>query len=356
MERFVKQRAYLSEAELLELTALCQILPGPTSTQTITALGYQIGGAWLAYLTLLVWILPATVIMTAAGLGMNYLTDIHFTRFIQPMAVAFVVHAGFSMGLKVVKGWLGFTLMLLTAVVAYIFQSPWICPIMLLVAGSVTALKYNQQEKEVTKKRIEIKWANFYLFVAVAAVSGILGVFTQSIYVKLFENFYRNGSLVFGGGQVLGPMLYTEFVEFKGYLSREEFLSGLAISQVVPGPVFSIASYIGTLSLRPFGTSAQIMGSLVASIGIFLPGAFLIFFVYRIWQQLKQYRPIKASLEGINAAAIGLTLAASVTLFQPMATNPLFVFTILVTILLLQFTKIPPYFIVLGGLLLGIIF
>jgi chromate transporter len=355
MSLFVKKRKYLTEAELLELTALCQVLPGPTSTQTITALGYKIGGAKLAYLTLLVWILPATIIMIAAGFGMTYLRNIQITKFIQPMAVAFVIHAGYTIGIKVVKGYLGLGLMLGTATLAYIFQSPWVCPLALLISGGITALKYNQQQKLIDKQPIKINWANFYLFLGVGILSAVVYSITKSEYARLFENFYRNGSLVFGGGQVLGPMLYTEFVEFKHQLNREEFLSGLAMAQVVPGPVFSISAYIGTLALRGHGIGGQLLGGLVASLGIFLPGAFLIFFVYRIWDQLKQYRPIRASLEGINTASTGLTLAAAVTLFQPMATNGLFVLTIICTVLLLAYTKIPPYLIILGGLLLGVL-
>ncbi len=358
LKRLVHKRKYLTEAELLELTALCQILPGPTSTQTITALGFKIGGPNLAYLTLLVWMTPAVALMTAAALGVDYLQDrqlsLQFTRFIQPMAVGFVAQAGYAIARKVIHNGLGLALVMATAVAVYVFRSPWVCPIVLLVAGSITARKYRQLE-QTRKQKMQVEWANFLLFVGVLLGSAALGALTRNLPVRLFENFYRNGSLVFGGGQVLTPMLYTEFVEFKHYLSRPEFLSGLALSQVVPGPVFSISSYIGVLAMRQYGLGGKLIGSAVAAAGIFLPGTFLIYFVYRFWEQLKKYRPVRASLEGINAASTGLTLAAGVLLFEPIALDPVAVGTVVVTIALLQFTRMPHYLIILAGLLLGFV-
>lgn len=358
LERLVKKRAYLSEAELLEINALCQILPGPTSTQTITALGFKIGGPNLAYLTLLVWITPAVTLMTLAALGIDYLQDrqlsLQFTRFIQPMAVGFVAHAGYQIGRKVINNPLGVGLMLASALLAYLFRSPWVCPAVLLVAGSVTARRYRALQKE-QKQRMNVQWANFILFVGVLIASAALGALTRNLPVRLFENFYRNGSLVFGGGQVLAPMLYTEFVEFKHYLSRPEFLSGLALSQVVPGPVFSIAPYIGVLSMRQYGLGGKLLGSAVASAGIFLPGTFLIYFVYRFWNQLKRYRVVRASLEGINAASTGLTIAAAVLLFEPIAADWVAALTVLATVGLVQFTRVPHYAIIAAGLILGVV-
>lgn len=360
LDRFVKSRAYLSEEELLELNALCQILPGPTSTQTITALGFKIGGPNLAYLTLLVWMTPAVSILTAAALGIDYLQDqqlsLSFTRFIQPMAVAFIAHAGYEIGKKALNNRIDYALMLLSAVASYWLGSPWVCPVALMVGGAATALQYRQLPMQ-PKEPLRINWANFFLFVGVLVFSAVLGAITKSLPVRLFENFYRNGSLVFGGGQVLGPMLYTEFVEFKHYLTKQEFLSGLALSQVVPGPVFSITSYVGVLSMREYGFWGKILGSLVGAAGIFLPGTFLIYFVYRFWAQLKQYRVVRASLEGINAVSIGLTVAAAFTFFEPIVLHGDWqgVLTVVGTIFLIHYTKVPPYLIILGGLVLGIV-
>ncbi|GAB3989367.1 chromate transporter [Spirosoma daeguense] len=357
-DRFVRKRRYVTDEELLELNALGQVLPGPTSTQTITAIGFKIGGPNLAYLTLIVWILPAVSIMTAAGIGIYYMErhsmSLQFTRFIQPMAVGFMVVAGYRIGRIVIKDKVSLALALTAAMVGYVFRSPVMTPIVIALGGLTTALTYEKQQR-MEKEPLRIQWANFFLWLGVFVAAATLGAATRSLPVRLFENFYRNGSFVFGGGQILTPMLYNEFVEFKRYLSREEFLSGLGLAQAIPGPVFAIASYIGTLSMRDAGVSGQLWGSCVATAGIFLPGTFLIFFVYRFWEQLKRYRVVRASLGGINAASTGLTAAAAIALFEPMAPYWPSVSVVILTIVLLIYTKIPPYVLILGGLLVGFI-
>jgi chromate transporter len=171
--------------------------------------------------------------------------------------------------------------------------------------------------------------------------------------VRIFENFYRNGSLIFGGGQVLIPLMYNEFVIFKKYLSSEEFLSGYALVQALPGPVFAFCSYLGVFAMRNEGTGFQLFGSAVASAGIFLPGTLLIFFVYRFWGQLKKFRVVKASLEGINAVSCGLVATAALLLLKPMEINRLNLLFVIGTFLLLYFTKVPGYVIVILGIAAG---
>ena len=185
------------------------------------------------------------------------------------------------------------------------------------------------------------------------AAAALLGAFTQDRFVLLFENFYRNGSLIFGGGQVLIPFLNTEFVEFKGYLSSKEFLSGLAMVQAVPGPVFSVSSFVGVLSVRDLGIGGQILAGFISACGIFMPGTFLIFFVIRFWDSLKRYRVVRASLEGITAASSGMVAAAAFILFQPIENSPINVAVVIGTFLLLAFTKTPSPLIILAGLLAG---
>lgn len=354
----VDKRGYLSEEDLIELNALCQILPGPTSTQTITAIGYKIGGPNLAYLTLLVWMTPAVCLMTAAGMVMATLhannMSIEFTKYIQPMAVGFVAYASLKIALKVVKTKTAVIILILSAVASFVFNSPYAFPTILIICGAITALKYKRQEIE-EKDKIKIQWANFILWGGVFIGAAALGGITQSLPVRLFENFYRSGSLIFGGGQVLIPFLYTEFVEFKDYLTSEEFLSGYALMQSLPGPVFSFCAYIGALSMRSFGPEGQIVGALVASLGIFLPGTFLIFFVVRFWEGLKKYRIVKASLEGINAASAGMVSAAAVLMFLPLEPNLTNFGITLGTFAVLQFTKVPAPLIIVIGLAAGFV-
>ena len=380
----VTKRKYLTEEQLMEINSLCQILPGPASTQTLTAIGFKIGGANLAYLTLIVWILPAVVVMTIAAIIMSSIQaknwSIEFTRFIQPMAVGFVSYGAYMISLKTIRTKTGLVILFVAGIVSYLVQTPFIFPIILLGAGVITALKYKAQPKEA-KQKVVVPWANFLLWITVLIFAAVLGAATKSLPVKLFENFYRNGSLVFGGGQVLAPLLYTEFVvvndndeginkvsKLKAKIKQkyapkplhyptthDEFLSGYAVAQALPGPVFSFSAYIGALSMREYGIGGEIIGALMSAMGIFLPGTFLIFFVIRFWDSLKKYRAVRASLEGITAASSGLVLASAVILFQPLENTFLnFAFTI-ATFALLLFTKIPSPVIILGGLILGFI-
>ena len=354
---FCEKRGYLNEKELLELNALCQILPGPTSTQTITAIAYKIGGAGLAYMTLLIWALPAVTLMTIAGISISYLQemnmDLSFTRFIQPMAVGFVAYAAIKISMKVIESKSGILVMILSAILSYFIGSPFLFPILLILGGTTTALKYKKQPVLEKNEPLQIKWGNFLLWGGVLIVAASIGAITKFQTVRLFENFYRNGSLIFGGGQVLIPLLHAEFVQLKDFLTSSEFLSGYGIAQALPGPVFSFSSFVGALSMRDIGLHGQIAGALAAAAGIFLPGTFLIFFVYKFWTGLKRYRIVRASLEGINAASSGMVAAACVLLYQPLENNWINPLVVITTFCLLRFTKVPAPFIVVGGLALG---
>lgn len=379
----VDKRNYLTDEELMEINSLCQILPGPASTQTLTAIGFKIGGPNLAYLTLLVWIFPAVAMMTAAAVIMSSIQtknlSLGFTTFIQPIAVGFVSYGAYVISLKTISSKTGIALMIMAAVVSYFVQTPFIFPFILLIAGLVTALKYKKQPKDEAQKKLIIPWANFLLWVGVLVFAAVLGGLTKALPVKLFENFYRSGSLVFGGGQVLAPLLYTEFVAIqsedepgnkasalktklkekyspKPYhhpISHNEFLSGYAFAQALPGPVFSFSAYIGALSSRDYGIGGEILGAFMSAMGVFLPGTFLIFFVIRFWSSLKKYRAVRASLEGITAASAGLVAASAIILFQPLENTLLNFSTTAITFCLLAFTKVPTPFIIIGGLVLG---
>ncbi|MDL5045518.1 chromate efflux transporter [Oscillatoria amoena NRMC-F 0135] len=356
----VNKRKYLNEAELMEFNSLCQILPGPSSTQTLTAVGFKIGGPNLAYLTLLVWAMPSVLFMTLMGVFLSNIQEknwsLEFTRFIQPMAVGFVSYAAYTISLKTVNTKTGIILMITAAIVSYFVQTPYVFPVILLIAGLITALKYKNQPKE-TKKKFEVQWSNFLLWIGVLLVAAGLGALTGSLPIRLFENFYRNGSLIFGGGQVLTPLLYTEFVQYapKQYVTSQEFLSGYAVVQSLPGPVFSFSAFIGSLSMREYGIAGELIGAFMSAAGIFLPGTFLIFFVIRIWDSLKKYRAIRASLEGITAASAGLVAAAAVILFQPLQNTVLNFGVTIGTFCVLAFTRIPAPLIILLGIVLGLI-
>jgi chromate transporter len=368
LELLVKQRRYLTEQEFWELHALCQILPGPTSSQTIVTIGFRLGEAKLAYLTLLIWCLPGVLMMTIFGILVAYLhaakIPLDFMYVVQPMAIGFMCHAAFSITRKIVNTKTGYTLMVLALIVASFVHTPWVFPITVIVGGIATSFKFKEQEKE-EKTSFKIQWANFFLFAGVGLGLAIAGHFTKFLWVRMSENFYRNGSFVYGGGQVLIPVLFTEFVRFKERLTQDEFLSGYGLVQLVPGPVFSFASFLGVLTMREYGLGWQIAGGILASVAIFLPGAFIMFFAIRIWEHLKRYRVVKASIEGINAASAGLVIAGALTLvisledsWYKMQIVSLLswdkMFFVTLSFLLLQFTKISRLVLILSALLIGL--
>jgi|TARA_R100000365_G_scaffold3582_1_gene12404 chromate transporter len=359
IDRMVHTRNYITEEELWELNALCNMLPGPSSTQLVSAIGFRVGGPNLAYLALLVWIIPATLLMTSAAALIYFLEEntpgaLNFAKFIQPMAIGFIIFAAQKTISKMVQTTEAMVLVLISTFISFFYSSPYVFPILLLAGGLSTSIKYKNQPKYEKDEPLVIQWANFYLWGGVLVLAATLGALTKYQPVILFENFYRNGSLIFGGGQVLVPYLYTEFVDFKNFLSSEEFLTGYAISQGVPGPTFSFSSFVGAFSMKEFGLVGFLTGGLIAAAGIFLPGIFMIFFVIRFWDQLKKYRPVRAALEGINAVSCGMLIAAAYLLFEPLEANLVNILMILGTYCLLQFTKISSPMIILGGILLGI--
>jgi chromate transporter len=355
LDRLVKRRGYLSEEELFEIQALCSVLPGPTSTQMITAIGLKRGGTSLAYLTILCWITPAVLIMTIAAFGMTFLRNNSILQFVLPVGIGLILQAGWYMAKKVITGPMYVMILLVTLFLGIAFHSPYIFPLVLVLGGIVSSFNYKDFPRQ-NKHKFVIPWANFHLYWGFLVFLALLGHFTDYFPVRLFENFYRNGSLVFGGGHILAPVLYTEFVEFKQLISSEIFLTGMALSQTLPGPVFAFTSYLGVLLMKDYGLLGELSGSLIGALGIFLPGTFLIFFVFRIWGQLKQYRFIRASLAGIQAASVGLTLVAVFTFTLPLFVDAQFfsLGIVIAAFLLAEKTKIPAILLFVLALIAGI--
>ena len=170
LERMVKKRGYIKEEELWELNALCNMLPGPSSTQLVSAIGFRVGGPNLAYLALFVWILPATILMVSAAFLIDFLQEntpgaLNFARFIQPMAIGFIIFAAQKTISKMVKTTEAMILMLISAFVSFFYSSPYVFPIMLILGGLSTSIKYKNQPKAEEEKPLRIKWSNFYLWI-----------------------------------------------------------------------------------------------------------------------------------------------------------------------------------------------
>jgi chromate transporter len=355
----VIKRQYITEAELKELNSLCSMLPGPTSTQTITAIAYKLGGPSLAFLTLFIWVLPASILMTLFAFIVTRFSienpRLHFLKYIQPMAVGFIIFAAYKIKSIFVTRIHHWVLMILAAAVAIIFNTPYIFPVLLIIGGFVST-QINKANYRDVKPIKNINWSNFFLFVGVFLLAAVLGALTKNKAVLLFENTYRYGSLVFGGGHVLIPMMYSQFVEFKQYIKPDAFIAGVGVLQAIPGPVFSISTYTGALSLNDWGVHGLLIGAFIGTAAIYLPGIFLIFFVYPIWTQIKNYSPIKHAIEGINATSAGLVVASAYLLFQPVAINEANMMALLVTLFLLLITKLPYPIIVIFCILAGIVF
>lgn len=359
LKNLVYKNKYLSEKELIELIALCQMLPGPTSTQLITSIGLRKGGRLLALCTLLIWMLPAVIIMTGVVLLFSFIEkhewSLHFLHFLRPMAIGFVLYASVKIARAIIKTKAQIFIIVTATLITIFVRSPWIYPLALLGGGLITNFTI-KGDLGKPKKSLKLRWFYLGLFVGVSVVAAIAGAITKDTPVLLFENTYRYGSIIFGGGQVLIPMMYDQFVLFKQYLSSEEFLAGYGIVQALPGPVFSFSTYVGGMSIKNMGAWGHVLGALIGTVAIFLPGSLFIFFVAPAWDQLKRYSFIKKSLEGINAASAGMVAAASVILFESLGIDWINMSVVLVTFLVLMFTRIPSPVIVFFFLALGFIF
>jgi chromate transporter len=369
LREFVQKRGYITEDELMELNALAQVLPGPSSTQTLIGIAWKVGGFWLAIVTFFMWILPSAAIMCAAAISYRLFSDhgkiAAVLRFIQPMAVGIVAYATYTFANKFLKTRVATMLATGSLIATLILQNPYAFPILILLGGIVSsALETPPHETELrTKLFANVNPNKVAYFIGILLLFAALGAVINrtspfSLPIRLFENFYRNGIMIFGGGQVLVPLMYTEFVELKHYLTSAEFLSGYALQQALPGPTFSFTSFVGgiTLGNKGYGISGEILGSVIAVVGVNLPGLILILFIVPFWNDLKKIARIKNSLSGINAVAVGFMATALILLTRPFADNWMAYGLMIATFLLLQFTKIKTPFVIVIGVALGLVF
>ena len=363
---FVKKRAYLTEEELMELYALTQILPGPSSTQTLIGIAYKVGGYGLAIATFLIWALPSAAVMCFIAISFdsfsNYKQFTNALLFIQPIALGIVAYAAYSFGKNILKSEISIMLMVCSIAASLILRSAYAFPILILLGGIISSATEAKQEENELRLTLfsNINTRKVAYFIGILLLFALLGAIINrtspfSLPIRLFENFYRNGIIIFGGGQVLVPLMYTEFVDVKHYLTGQEFLSGFALQQMIPGPTFSFTSFLGALTLgnKGYGIGGQILGSLIAVIGINAPGIILILFIVPFWNDLKKITRIKRSLSGINAVALGFMVAAFFLLLQPVGLNFSSILSIIITFLILRYTKIKTPYIIFGGIIVG---
>lgn len=385
LRTFVHKRPYVTEEELMEYNAFCQLLPGASSTQTLTLIGYKRGGVPLAVITLIIWILPASFLMGALSFLIPYIdrkelgTDIF--KFIAPMAVGFLAYAAFVAFPLAIKNTITRVLMFVSAGLTYfLFGQPWVIPALIVAGGIVTNIS-RKRIPQVEQKPRKIKWWNFWMFGIVFLAAGVLSEMARKNEwpdrkpINLFENTYRMGSLVFGGGQVLMPMMYEQWSvrpDAKTIRARNpnvvqieerDMYTAMGIVRALPGPVFAIASFTGGTALKDMGKEMQVLGCLIGTIAIFLPSALLVLFFFPIWNNMKKYAAVYRSLEGINAVVVGIMIASTFYIMRDVSFSDvkpvssfISIMVMMGTFLLLAFTRIAAPFVVLGCLLLGYFF
>jgi chromate transporter len=371
MKTFVQRRHDVTEDELIDYNAFANMLPGPSSTQTVMLIALKRGGIPLALVTLGLWILPAFVIMSACSFLLLYFDakaiSHNLFTFVEPMSVGFVSFAALRLMKNSVRHAATWGIMVGSLAATLILRSPWVFPAVLLAAGTISNFS-NKRIPERTTKPKPIRWVNLWLFAALFVIAGILSETARTENwehrraFNLFENFYRFGAIVFGGGQALLPMMLYQFItrpmtlNRTSWLSSDELLTGYGLVQAVPGPVFSICAFVGGLSLSTYGPAWQIAGCFIATIAVFLPSTLLLFFLFPIYHNLRQHVVIFRALEGINAAVVGIVWASGIVLLQTISVPNIEwsnLVVIAITFCLLQFTRIPAPFIVVGWLLLG---
>jgi chromate transporter len=379
MKMFADKKPYVTREELLEFNAFCNLLPGASSTQTVILIGYKRGRAPLAVLTLLIWILPASIMMGAFSFFLQYIdqTTLHtdIFKFVPSMAVGFLAYASVMAFDVSIRNTITWAIMTIGAIATYLlFKFPWIFPLLIVLSGLAT----NISQKRIPQKQVKprkIRWGNIWLFALVFIIAGIVSEVARKQDwpnrkpINLFENIYRMGSLVFGGGNVLMPMMYEQFsvrpetVKEKNQnmirINKEEMTTGMGIVRAMPGPVFSVAAFTGGMALREEGKAMQILGCAIGMVAIFLPSTLLVLFFFPIWNNLKKYAVIYRALEGINAAIVGIMIASTfyimkdISLVEAKMDSLVNIGVIVSTFALLHFTRIPSPAIVAACILLG---
>ena len=387
MKTFVAKRKDITEQELLEYNAFCQLLPGASSTQIITLIGYKKGKLPLAVLTLLLWILPASLLMSGLSFALDFAGNTTLQndlfKFIKPMAVGFLAFAAFRAYTLVAVNRIARLIMTGSMIATYfLFNSPVIFPAVILLGGLIT----NFTEKTSKTINIEprpIKWGNIVIFFLIFIIAAVFSELSRKNEwqtrkaFNLFENTYRFGGMVFGGGDVLMPMMYEQYVvrpatqriqlKNKNVISidQNEFLTGAGMVKAIPGPTFSFSAFVGGEALKHEGPGMQAIGCAIGTFGIFLPSALLVLFFFPVWNNLKKYPAIYRSLKGINATVVGIMAASAFFLMKDISffkineevtTSFLNIGVIAGTFLLLTFTKLPAPVIALVCLALGLIF
>lgn len=356
-EEYIRRRKWMDERSYADLIALCQFLPGPASSQVGIGIGVMRAGILGGLISFIGFTLPSVVALIVFAFilqGFN-IADAGWIHGLKIVAVAVVAHAILGMAQKLTPDIQRKTLALLAVVGTLLWQTAFTQVGIIFLAGFIGFLLYKKHSEEKDENSIQIPisrgfaYACLSLFFALLILLPVLNQATSIQWLALFDSFYRSGSLVFGGGHVVLPLLEREFVP-TGWISDEEFLAGYGAAQAVPGPLFTFAAYIGAV-INGW------QGGLLATIAIFLPAFLLVFGTLPFWGSLRKNPKIKGALMGVNAAVVGILIAA---FYHPIWTSSIlqpidFAFAA-VLFSMLVYWKLPAWLIVLTGAVGGWIF
>jgi chromate transporter len=359
-EEYIRRRKWLDEKSYADLVALCQFLPGPASSQVGIGIGVMRAGVLGGIVSFIGFTLPSVIILILFALLLHSFgfSDAGWIKGLKIVAVVVVAHAILGMAKNLTPDVQRKTIALFAIIVTLLWQTAFTQVGIILLAAFIGFLLYRDQTLEKDSTQVQFPISHRFAAICLTLFFGLLVALpllretTNLNWLAMFDSFYRSGSLVFGGGHVVLPLLEREFVP-TGWLSEEEFLAGYGMAQAVPGPLFTFAAYIGAV-INGW------KGGLLATVAIFLPAFLLILGTLPFWNSLRRNPKIKGALMGVNAAVVGILIAA---LYRPIWTTSIlsaldFAFAAVLFSMLVHW-KLPPWVIVvtgaIGGFLLSLI-
>ena len=349
---YVNNRKWIGEELYSDLVALCQFLPGPASSQLGIAIGIYRGGLIGGFLAWIGFTLPSALVLVLAFYGLSEIdpAKLNWIHGLKIVAVAVVAQAVWTMGVKLAPDKKRATIAILAAATILLWSTAYV-QIMIIVAAGFAGVLFQKgvisQYKSITfplGKRTGV--FSLCLFVGLLIGLPLLRQISDHGWVAVFDTFYRIGSLVFGGGHVVLPMLEKEVVP-AGWVEQSQFLTGYGLTQAVPGPLFTFAAYLGAVL-------GGWKGAFITTIAIFLPSFLLVVGIVPFWDSLRARPSLQSALWAINAAVVGILLAA---LYDPIWTTAIHSaadFTIAIICFgLLQYWRMPPWGVVVIACLLA---
>lgn len=353
-DEFVTRRKWLTERSYADLVALCQFLPGPASSQVGIALGLSRSGHAGALAAWAGFTLPSAIALVLFALGMAQHGDAMppgVLHGLKVVAVAVVAQAVWGIARNLCTDAQRITIMAAATCFVLLVPSAWGQVGVIVIAAAIGLLLFKTRQEAVhdplpipMRRRVGLFWLT--LFLALLMGLPVLAAMHPNRTLSMVDAFYRAGSLVFGGGHVVLPLLQTEVVP-SGWVGNDAFLAGYGAAQAVPGPLFTFAAFLGaSMNQPPTGW----LGGLVCLLAIFAPSFLLVMGALPFWERLRRNTRTHAALSGINAAVVGLLLAA---LYQPVWTSaihkPQDFGLALVAAVALMFWKLPPWLVVVGS-------